>query len=156
MVSVRREVNADPVSGGQRDSARKDVEEKIRRSIPDWSWGNTPIPTTRPFYEGITTGLDGRIWIARVKEVAPRIGSTNTGMGIGRGQPATRMPNADTPPIPTRPALYDVFEPNGTYISQVRVPPRVATAVRRGDYVWGIAYDADDVASVKRYRIVWK
>jgi len=59
------------------------------------------------------------------------------------------------PPTP-RPALYDVFEPNGAYVGQVEVPPRVSTVVRRGDYVWGVEFDDDDVQRVVRFRIVWR
>jgi hypothetical protein len=55
-----------------------------------------------------------------------------------------------------RPALYDLFEPDGTYLGQVQVPARVSTMVRRGDHIWGIAFDEDDVATVKRYRIAWR
>jgi hypothetical protein len=49
-----------------------------------------------------------------------------------------------------------VFEPDGTYLGQVETPPRFGTAVRRGDHVWGVELDEDDVPYVKRYRIVWR
>jgi hypothetical protein len=49
-----------------------------------------------------------------------------------------------------------VFEPDGTWLGQVEIPPRVSTMVRRGDLVWGVGYDEDDVATVRRYRIVWR
>ena len=41
-------------------------------------------------------------------------------------------------------------------LGRVQVPPRVSTVYRRGDYVWGVAYDDDDVATVKRFRINWR
>jgi hypothetical protein len=103
-------------------------------------------------------GLDGRIWVPLVPEVTPNVGSVNGpgGVGIGRGAPRPPAPSRRPSEAKPRPALYEVFEPDGTYLGQVQVPPRVSTVVRRGDYVWGVAYGEDDVASVKRYRIVWK
>jgi hypothetical protein len=155
VVSIRREVRPEPVSARERDSARKETETMLRRTEPGWSWGGVDVPATRPYYEGIHTGTDGRIWVARVKEVAPRVGAINTSGSVGMGpRPAPRP--ADAKPVVSRPALYDVFEPSGVFTGQVRIPPRVSTAVRNGDYVWGVAYDEDDVPSVKRYRIVWK
>jgi hypothetical protein len=157
VVSVRRNIPAEPVSGAERDSARKATEEKMRKNNLTWSWNGPEIPRIRPFYEGIAAGLDGRIWITRVKELTPGLGKMNIGMGGGgRGSPPARNSTADATPVPSRPALFDVFEPDGTFLGQVRIPPKVATAVRRGDHVWGVAYDEDDVPSVKRYRIVWK
>jgi hypothetical protein len=155
VTSVRRDVRAEPIPARERDSARKDIETNLRRTEPGWSWGGVDLPTNRPYYDGLQAGSDGRIWVARVKEVAPRIGAMNFNGSVGPGPRPVSRP-ADPPPVVSRPALYDVFEPNGAYMGQVRIPPRVATAVRKGDYVWGVVYDDDDVASVKRYRIAWK
>jgi hypothetical protein len=58
--------------------------------------------------------------------------------------------------------VYDVFQPAGQYVGQVRVPdytgapylPRMEFAIQ-GDTVWGVTHDQDYVPSVKRYRINW-
>lgn len=154
VVSVRREVAAEKLPNAERDSARRAIEVRMRKVDPNWSWSGPDIPTTRPLYEGINTGEDGRIWVTRVKELVPG-GGANFGMGSGRGMPAS-LRQAEVKDVPSRPSLFDVYEPDGTFIGQVRVPPKVQVLVRRGDYVWGAAYDDDDVATVRRYRIVWK
>src|SRR6185503_10543159 len=109
-----------------------------------------------PLYEDLQVALDGRIWVALVPEVSNRVGSISSGGG-GVGPPGTSRTRPQGPPPPTpRPALYDVFEPDGQYLGQVQVPPKVSSVVRRGDQVWAIAFDDDDVPRIKRYRIAWK
>jgi hypothetical protein len=155
IVSVRREVKAEAVSSHERDSARAAVEQRMRRTDPSWSWNGPEIPSTRPYYAGLAVGEDGRIWVPVVPELAPTIGSVSTTMGttgFGRTGPPPSQSATGTP----RPALFDVYEPDGSYVGQVQVPPRVSTAVRRGDYLWGIQLDDDDVQHVVRFRIAWK
>jgi hypothetical protein len=38
----------------------------------------------------------------------------------------------------------------------VQVPARVSSVIRRGDHVWAVAVDENDVPRLKRYRIAWK
>ena len=52
--------------------------------------------------------------------------------------------------------VYDAIEPDGTYLGQVEVPAGVVSFVRRGDQVWGVEFDEDDVPRVARYRIAWR
>ena len=156
VTSVRRpNIAPQPVTSAERSAERTRIETMLRRTNPSWSWNGPEIPGTKPHYAGITTGLDGRIWVAVVAE-ARRAGSINTpgGAGIGGGNAPRPQP---TPEVKRdeHPALYDVFEPDGSYVGQVRVPVRVSTVLRRGDQVWAIAYDDDDVSTVKRYRIRW-
>jgi len=158
VVSVRRDVPPTSVSGQERDSARAAVEQRMRRTDPAWSWNGPDIPKTKPFYAGLSFGEDGRIWVPIVAEVTPAIGGLTMSMGAGMGRTGiapTPPTNASSISVP-RPALFDVYEPDGTYFAQVEVPPRVASVVRRGDYIWGIQFDDDDVEHVVRFRIVFK
>jgi hypothetical protein len=157
VMSVRRAVEPLTVSGHERDSARAALTERMARTQPGWSWNGPDIPKVRPFYAGLSVGEDGRIWLPIIPEVTPAIGSVSTlggAMGRGGGGPPRRTESrsSGTP----RPALFDVFEADGTYLGQVQIPPRVSTVVRRGDYVWGVEFDEDDVQRVVRYRIVWR
>jgi hypothetical protein len=52
--------------------------------------------------------------------------------------------------------LFDVYEPNGTYLGQVQVPARVDPIVMRGDLIWATTCNDDGVPSVGRYRISWR
>jgi hypothetical protein len=67
------------------------------------------------------------------------------------GRRSSRAPDAPPP----QPALYDVFEPDGRFLGQVRIPPKVTTVLRRGDHIWAVQLDEDDVPRIKRYRINW-
>jgi hypothetical protein len=83
-----------------------------------------------------------------------RVGTINGPAGVGIGAPQRAPQPADTK-RDERPAIYDIFEPDGKYVGQVQVPARVSSVLRKGDQVWAVAYDEDDVSFVKRYRIRW-
>ena len=156
IVSVRRDVKPEPVTRSERSEARKRIEDRMREMNPAWTWNGPDIPDTKPLYEDIQVALDGRIWLAIVPEVSTRVGSISSGGG-GGGAPGASRPRPDGRPAPPpRPALYDVFEPDGQYLGHVQVPAKVSSVARRGDQVWAIAYDDEDVPRIKRYRIVWK
>jgi hypothetical protein len=155
VISIRRQVKPEPVSRSERANARREVEERMRQTDPTWSWNGPDIPDVKPFYADLQVALDGRIWVAILPEVSTRIGSTTSGGGMGPSRAPRPRPQGPPPPDP-RPALYDVFEPDGQYLGQVQVPARVSSVVRRGDTVWAVAFGEDDVPRIKRYRIAWK
>jgi hypothetical protein len=154
VLSLRRNIEPTPVANNERDDEKKKIEERMKRTDPGWGWGTIDIPKTKPFYNGLLAGLDGRVWVPLISENSRRSGFAMIGGGGGRSGVGSPRPQANEEK--PRPALYDVFEPNGTYLGQVQTPAGVSTFVRRGDYVWGVAYDEDDVATVKRFRIVWR
>ena len=155
VVSVRRDVKAEPVSRAERSEAKRQIEEKMRQTNPTWSWNGPDIPDVKPFYDDLQVALDGRIWVAIIPEVSNRVGSIS-GSGSS-GRPGAAPVSIQGPPAPApRPALYDVFEADGQYLGQVQIPARVSSVVRHGDQVWAIAYDDQDVPRIKRYRIAWK
>lgn len=153
IVSVRRDVTPEPVTRVERTTRRREVEDRMRQTDPTWTWNGPDIPESKPSYADLQVGLDGRIWVSLVPEVSQRIGSVSNG-GIGTGAPRRPAP-VERPTAPPRPALYDVFEPDGRYLGQVQVPPRVSSVLRQGDRVWAVAFDEDDVPRIKRYRIAW-
>ena len=156
VISVRRDVKPEPVSRSERAEARKRIEDRMRQTNPTWSWNGPDIPDTKPLYEELHVAHDGRIWVAVVPEVSSRVGSISSSGGGGGPPGASRPRREGPPPPPPRPALYDIFEPDGQYLGQVQVPAKVSSVVRRGDQVWAIAFDDDDVPRIKRYRIAWK
>jgi hypothetical protein len=155
-ISIRR-ANVQPiaVSSAERESERERIESTMKRTDPAWSWNGPEIPRTKPFYSGLVVGLDGRIWVPVIPEASRRVGSiSNQSMGVGRGGPP-RPPLVEKP-MPETAALYDLFEPSGAFVGSVQVPPRVSTVLRKGDQVWAVAFNEDEVPSVKRYRIRWQ
>jgi hypothetical protein len=162
IVSVRRtDAKAIAVSRAQRDSARRVVEERMRRTDPRWNWDGPAIPGTHPYYTRIVSGLDGRIWLSLFGD--PTLASQGTTVlmqvGNGAGGAERRAPPPSRAPIPatlpSTPMPYDVFEPSGAYVGRVEIPARVVLGATRGDLVWGVAYNDDDVGFLKRYRIAW-
>ena len=152
IVSVRRDVRAEPVSRSERSEARARIEERMRRTDPTWSWNGPDIPGTKPLYYGLVVGLDGRIWVLLTPEVRTGPGLSGSSGGGRSNSTRIRSPDAAEPP---KPALYDVFEPDGTYLGQVQVPAGAYALAHRGDQVWGVSVGEDDVPRVKRYRIEW-
>lgn len=152
VVSVRRDVKPEPVSRSERAEGRRNVEERMRQTDPNWSWNGPDVPDTKPLYYGLHIGLDGRVWISLLPETGPKIGGLTGTAGVGREAP--RSPTVDREPA--KPMLYDVFEPDGQYLGQVQTPAGVSSILRKGDRVWGVALGDDDVPRLKRYRIAWK
>jgi hypothetical protein len=159
VVSIRRAVTPQPVTAKQRDSARAEITREMRKVLPSWSWNGSDIPRTKPVYTSLTIASDGRMWVQLDEGPAAKEDST----ALGRGQMmVTERREAGL--VRTSPwscpssgwMLFDVYEPTGTYLGQVRVPARVDPIVMRGDLIWAATCDADGVPSVGRYRILWR
>ena len=84
-----------------------------------------PIPASKPPYRAFLVGADGRIWVRR-HVTAERLAESDTG-------------SSERPPSPAwvEPSVFDVFEPDGTYLGEVRVPRGTTLSVARGDVAWG-------------------
>jgi hypothetical protein len=153
IVSVRRDMRPEPVTRSERSDAREKAEQRMRQTDPTWSWNGPDIPDSKPAYYGIVAGQDGRIWVLLTQDVRTGPGVTGS-VGIGGGNTPGRRPPGDAEP--PKASLYDVFEPDGSYLGQVQVPAGAYALVRRGDQVWGYAVGDDDVPRIKRYRINWR
>jgi len=103
------------------------------------------IPAEKPLYRAMIAGEDGRLWVRLFAQAEKEEDS-------GVAAP----PGRDGPPPRTwwEPLVYDVFEPDGTYLGQIRPPPGTALSVRRGEHVWGVRRDELGTPSVVRFRIV--
>jgi len=84
-----------------------------------------PIPATKPPYSAFLISEEGRVWVQR-HVAAERLAEGDTG-------------TSSRPPSPSwiEPSVYDVFEPDGTYLGEVRVPKGTTLAIVRGDLAWG-------------------
>jgi hypothetical protein len=83
-------------------------------------------------------------------------GGGGGGGGIGRAGVSGGPPGTARAPLLWRePVLFDVFEPDGTYVGQVGFPDNTTIHAMRGDHAWGVQRDADGVESVHRFRITW-
>lgn len=109
--------------------------------------GATELPATRSSFVAILTSEDSRVWIWRA--------------------PGTRKVDSDKR-VPGLPAhlwsqvgggIFDVFEADGAYLGSVEQPDDVVYAghpgtfppVIRGDTVWAVVKDRDEVETIARF-----
>ncbi len=99
-----------------------------RRSMPPAHPGSylPEVPEFKPPFREIYIADDGRIWVHLYVE-AEKVGG------------GTAKPDPNLPTITWyEPAVFDVFEEDGTYLGEVRFPLRHWPMVMKGDTVWGI------------------
>lgn len=99
------------------------------------------IPATKPPYRGFLIGEDGRVWVRR-HVTAERLDEGDTG-------------SPERPPTPSwvEPPVYDVFEPDGTYLGEVRVPKGTRLIIVRGESAWGTRQGEAGEIYVVRLRV---
>ena len=142
---IERVYEAVPVTAGEKAEEERLATRNMRYTNPDWRWNGPPIPDRKPPFTRILTGRDGRIWVVV-------------------SQPAVEVDDPTYDPkdrssVPDRwrePIVFDVFEPNGTYLGRVRTPMGFSLypwPVFDADHVWAIIRDDLGVQKVVRYRI---
>jgi hypothetical protein len=150
--SIRRTTTPVPVQSGERADWRIETEYEMRSQRGgSWTWTGPDIPTAKPPISSILVAEDGRIWVQLTQ--------------LARFDPTVEMPTQPPRPgslralqAPERwrePVVYDVLEPSGRYIGRVQFPGQLSMTTIRGDTVWAVARDADDVPIVTRYRVRW-
>jgi hypothetical protein len=146
VLRIIRDSEPEPVAAGERAAAEFRVSAAMRGLQPNWSWNGPSIPNRKPAFRELFAGQDGRIWVLlhTAARPAPELA-------------AEPSPGEPTPPTPwIEPVLFDVFEPDGTYLGQVSAPEGFRTApppVFGSQYVWAVVADELDVQSVVRFRI---
>lgn len=117
------QVSLDPAERSEHEAR----SEWMRRNQGQFLTSDVPpIPATKPFYRALYPGDLGRIWVHRYVQAVKT--------------EAAEEPDASRPPPLTwrEPTVFDVFESDGTYLGEVRVPARTSISVFRGDTIWGI------------------
>ena len=99
------------------------------------------IPSTKPPYRDFLIGEDGLVWVLR-HVTAERLNEGDEG-------------TPDRPPSPAwvEPSVYDLFEPDGTYLGEVRVPKGTRLSLARGESAWGTRQGEAGENYVVRLRI---
>lgn len=145
-LAIERQVATVPVNPTEASDHRRVITANMRNNFPGWVWNGPDIPSSKPPLSGIFMGLDGRLWLKV-------------------SQPGYRDPAASDDPTPggwyaqtwTEPSVFDVFDPDGTYLGRVKGPQGFLTYPRpvfNGDTVWGVTEDADGVRYVQRFGLV--
>jgi hypothetical protein len=165
VLSIRRTTQAVAVSRAERADQRARLQAQLEAAPGTISGSMPEIPGTKPAYKRLQVDEGGRIWVQismpsekydPEKDPTPGQPGAIMGGGFNRGGVSTSSQRGLVPPAPWRePAVYDVFEADGTYIGQVGVPYDTRIMRMRGDRVWGVVRNEDDVPVVKRFRIAW-
>jgi len=144
-VKITRAYTPVRISTEERNEQRDFIEKSMRRTQPDWTWPSTGVPSVKPPFQSISGALDGRVWVAlnvESERFTPE-------------PPASGQPGA-LPPLTFRASArkWDVFEPDGRYVGTVTAANNVTPRAMRGDFVWGVALDNDDLPTLVKLRVV--
>jgi hypothetical protein len=143
VLRIQRVAEPVTVDRAEKEARRMGVTRNFQRYAADWQWNGPPIPDAKPPFQDLAVGTDGRIWVRL-------------------HQPGYLAEQAD-PDDPTavddwaEPAVWDVFEPDGTYLGQVHAPRGFQThpePVFGPEHVWAITTGELDVEYLTRLRIV--
>ena len=151
-VRLTREFVPVPVAEEERAQRRASIEFRMRSIKSDFSWNGPEIPRDKPPIDDLAVGLDGRIWVQlSVPSEAYEPGPESSSSG-----PMRERGETPPPPVKFRPGTkrWDVFEPDGRYLGRIAVAREVSLFAMRGDQVWGVRRNEDDVPVVVRMRIV--
>ncbi|HKS07665.1 MAG TPA: 6-bladed beta-propeller [Gemmatimonadaceae bacterium] len=142
-VRVEREYTPVAVTRDERDKYHAQLEASMRRTQPDWKWSGPDIPDTKPAYGSFLIGAEGRIWVQLSVESEKYTPDA----------PATAQPNP-LPVVPyrSRELRWDIYEPDGKFVGRVAVARGFTPYAARGDAIWGVTRDADDVPTVVKLR----
>lgn len=147
VLQIQRASNAIPVQAGEKANRREQTIWNMRQTEPGWSWSGPAIPDSKPPFRRVFAGQDGRIWVLLNQEAEAIADEDVVESTEPNARPATRW---------TEPVVFDVFEPDGTYLGAVRAPDGFSiypAPVFDGDQVWGVVRDEFDVQYITRLRV---
>src|SRR5262249_34779339 len=129
LMSIRRDVRPVPVTPHERDSARAEIMEGMRKLDPAWSWKGAEIPRAKPVYTDMLIGADGRIWIEVAKgPEQPRTDSLELRRGemlVTEQRPGTKAGPRPGPKwsCPSSGwSRFEIYEPSGRFIGTAEIP----------------------------------
>jgi hypothetical protein len=147
VVSIRRNVTPVPIGAAERREQRDSIELRMSRATSGTIVRPlAEMPTVKPVIRNLKFGLDGRIW-ALLSAPSERYDPAKHGESLRRSARAGWV----------EPLVYDVFEPSGPYLGQLKLPFDVApsTMSMRGDVVYAASSGDNGVQVVRRYRVNW-
>jgi hypothetical protein len=148
---VRESWTPVPVSAAEADNYTRRWTLQRRESgyFPGFVW-TADLAGQKPAYQKILVGAEGRLWLWTPQ---PSVELQNP-VELPSHWPRSYW---QEPPG----GVFDVFDADGRYLVAVRVPPTVfyapdpgqAEPVIRGDTVWAVTVDKDDIQSLTRFKL---
>ena len=116
---------------------------------PDYAWDGAEIPDHKPAYSMLVPALSGETWVVRWGASVPLADCAQDPIDEGYQASAER-------PCWDNENIVDVFGADGRYLGEVDLPDGVALNAFSVDdrRVVTLVQGADEVARVKRYRLV--
>jgi hypothetical protein len=115
-----------------------------RAAIPE-------IPTHKPHFGGARFDVEGRLWLP---VPASSVRRPDADFAERKINAPGELPNRWYEPL-----MYDVFDRDYRPLGRVALPMRASLGngaiPARGDVLWAVLHDADDVPSLVRYRLRW-
>jgi len=141
VVRVEKEWTPVPVLQEERDEQQARLDWQWERQGQYMTAAMQPVPDHKPAFRGFSAGLDGTIWV-QVHATAEKREAT-----------PSDDPEAPAPATWVEPRVYHVFEDDGSYLGEVRIPPRTSIMVFSRDRLWGIRRGELDEQYVVRLRV---
>jgi hypothetical protein len=142
-VEIHRDVPRVPIATEERDEEHARITYSMRRTDPSWSWSGPALPSVKAPVLGLFVARDGRIWV-QVAVPSERIPLSDLTISRDKAAPVMHF---------RTPLAYDVFEPDGRFLGRIGFPQRTRLVEARGDLVWALGRDADDLPAVIRFHI---
>ena len=104
------------------------------------------VPETKLPSRSSRVDVDGRIWITKAttaQKIPPKVNASCSTRDRGSFKAEVTY---EEPPV------YVAFQPDGTYLGEVRFPLRARVSFA-GNFAWALVPDADDVQTLVKYRL---
>lgn len=141
VVRVEREWTAVDVVPEEREEHQARLDWRWERQGEFMTARMQPVPDVKPVFRGFAAGRDGTIWV-HMRTAAEK-----------RDTPPSTDSESPPPLSWIEPQVYHVYEDDGTFLGEVRVPPRTSIMVFSRDRLWGIRRGEFDEQYVVRLRV---
>ncbi|MBT8249425.1 MAG: hypothetical protein HKO65_09560 [Gemmatimonadetes bacterium] len=144
---IERETVAVEVTPSERAQEEERVLNTMRWLDAAWRWSGPRIPSSKPMFSGLLTGLDGRIWVQR------------DGTAYEVEDPDFDPDDPyDTEIRWHQEQMLDAFEVDGTFLGTVLLPRHLdwrVPPVLWADTMWAVTRDELGVQRIARFELVF-
>lgn len=133
------------VAPGESEAYRESAIAFLRQADPEWSWGDTEVPVTKPAFSRLIPTLSGETWVVRPGP-ASRDAACDEDDFTPTGEPHCWLEEP----------VVDVFGADGRYLGNVVVPAALQWDPHpyiNGDVIIALVEDDAGTVMVKRYRL---